>query len=182
MIVNINPAEAAKTDWALVGILITNIVTVGIFIVGQIIASCQFNKRYKLDRKQIVTEMLVSERLKWMERVREAYELFKGKSSLLCTYNEDRELSENETIIEVEKALARLRLQFNPKKEAIEDKTILEAIEKVTGLAMMSEPRMKGYYDGIINDYISAQEDLELLIQTYLKNEYERAKEEINSI
>jgi len=142
----------------------------------------QFEQRFDFDRRRLKTEMLATERLRWIEQVRIAYKDYKEcirwwiNESLISPINQDK-FAEKSAM--ATGASSYLRLMFNPDRKSVNDKLILESIKLIDGVTSLIADIDK---DTVLETVIKCAElnaKLDKMVQGYLKSEYDRVKEEL---
>ena len=132
------------------------------FAIG--IANVVFN--YKNSSRTQYINTITSERIKWINSIRENVSEFCGKARFLAYWGDESSDKKKDWINELNYLFNLIRLQLNPKGEA--DQKIFNVMKEITGLASPNS----------VEDYCKTEEELIALVQKYLKTEWDRVKKE----
>lgn len=132
------------------------------FAIG--LANVVFN--YKNSSRTQYINTITSERIKWINSIRENVSEFCGKARFLAYWGDESPDEKKDRIKELNYLFNLIRLQLNPKGEA--DQKIFNVLKAITGVASPNS----------VEAYCKKEEELVTLVQEYLKTEWDRVKKE----
>ena len=123
---------------------------------------------YRQSRRTGFINTVTSERVKWIEKLRQNISAFCGLTYSLCCTQLEGNPEENEILREVDKLRHLIRLQLNPDPNSKHERKIEELIEKIPELTDISRR----------NDLRNSLDELVKTSQLLLKEEWEKVKAE----
>ncbi|MGA9110942.1 MAG: hypothetical protein ACLPSL_00925 [Smithella sp.] len=123
---------------------------------------------YRQSRRTVFINTVTSERVKWIETLRQNISSFCGLTYNWCCSNLQNKPEESEVLKEIDKLRHLIRLQLNPDPESKLERTIEDLIETIPELTHISK-RIE--LKNSLNDLIKTT-------QLLLKEEWEKVKAE----
>jgi len=146
-----------KDTFYVIGIILTFIIGVwNIFI------------NYRQSRRTGFINTVTSERVKWMEKLRQNISTFCGLTYNWCYSALEGKPEGTEVLKEIDKLRHLIRLQLNPDPNSKLERKIEELIDKIPDLTHISRR----------DDLNSSLDELIMTSQSLLKEEWEKVKEE----
>jgi|GEM_PF-976791 len=121
---------------------------------------------YRISRKTAFINTVTTERIKWIEQLRQDISTFSGLTYTWCFSDIEGKPEENEFLQKIDKLRHVIRLRLNPEGEY--DKKLEELIRKIPDLTAITKRE----------ELKQALEELTVTTQKLLKEEWEKVKQE----